>query len=141
MAVVAPMSTFRLLMVRAVAVLATTVPLALAASLAMPSFGMVTVAWLLPALALISLGLALMPWLGPLAAPMLVGGGWVGALLLDTAVSHGALFLFTAAGRLATGAAALAAIATLTAVRGRFDSGRARPPFRFGFPFTPRRLS
>jgi hypothetical protein len=138
MAVVAPMHTFRLLMVRTVAVLATTVPVALAASLAVPSFGAVTVGWLLPALALTSLGLALMPWLGPVAAPVLVGGGWVAALLSDHLLVRGALFPLTAAGRLTAGTVALVAVAALVAARDRFEFGRHLNP---SLRFTARRLS
>jgi hypothetical protein len=128
-AVVAPLHTFRLLMVRAITVLATTLPPAAAASLAMPEFGAVTVGWLLPALALTSFGLALMPRLGPVAAPALVGGGWLAALLAGRLLTHGVLFPLTTAGQLAAGVAALAATATLVAVRDSFDAGR-RPPSR-----------
>ncbi|SEG73026.1 hypothetical protein SAMN04489712_11062 [Thermomonospora echinospora] len=139
MAVVAPVHTFRLLMVRTVAVLATTVPVALAASLAVPSFGAVTVGWLLPALALTTLGLALMPWLGTVAAPALVGFGWVAALLADQLLSsHGALFPLTSAGRLAAGGAALAAAVALAAARDRFETGRHLNP---SLRFTAGRLS
>lgn len=47
MAVVAPMHTFRLLMVRTVAVLSTTTALSGLASLALPSFGLAALGWLL----------------------------------------------------------------------------------------------
>jgi hypothetical protein len=120
-ALVAPLHGFRLLMVRAIAVLATTLPPAVAASLAMPAFGTVTIGWLLPALALTSLGLVLMPRLGPVAAPALVGGGWVAALLASRLLTQGVLFPLTAAGQLAAGGAALAATAKLVAVRDSFD--------------------
>lgn len=138
MAVVAPMHTFRLLLVRTVAVLATTVPVALAASLAVPSFGTVTVGWLLPALALTSIGLALMPWLGPVAAPVLVGVGWAAGLLADHLLVRGALFPLTATGRLTAGTAALVAGAALVAARDRFESGRHLNP---SLRFAARRLS
>jgi hypothetical protein len=134
-AVVAPLHSFRLLMVRAITVLATTLPPAAAASLAMPEFGTVTVGWLLPALALTSFGLALMPRLGPVAASALVGGGWVAALLAGRLLTRGVLFPLTTAGQLAAGVAALAAIATLVAVRDSFDASR-RPPSRLSSRLT-----
>ncbi|AXK36074.1 zf-HC2 domain-containing protein [Streptomyces armeniacus] len=136
--VAAPMHTFRLVLVRGAAVLATTVPAAVLASLGMPSFAVVTAGWLLPALGLTALGLALMPRLGPVAAPALAGGGWVAVLLLSRLVAQGAPFPFTAAGQLATGAAALGATAALVAVRDRFDSARHLDP---SFRFAARRLS
>lgn len=138
MSVTAPLHTFRLMLVRAAAVLATTVPAALLASLAMPSYGVVTVGWLLPALGLTSLGLALMPRLGPVAAPALTGGGWLAALLLGRALSQGTPFPFTGAGQLALGVAALGATTALVAVRDRFDSARHLDP---SFRFAARRLS
>ncbi|XVQ11646.1 zf-HC2 domain-containing protein [Spirillospora sp. CA-255316] len=140
MAVVAPLHTFRLLMVRTVAVLATTIPVALAASLAVPSFAVVTAGWLLPALALTTFGLALMPWLGPIGAPAVVGGGWSAALLANGLLVEGALFPFTPAGRVAAAVAAVAAAVLLLAVRNRFDHGR-RLALNPSFRFAARRLS
>ncbi|GAA2427128.1 hypothetical protein GCM10010191_44920 [Actinomadura vinacea] len=140
MAVVAPLHTFRLLMLRAVAVLATTLPVALAVSLAVPSFAVVTAGWLLPALALTALGLALMPWLGPVAAPALVGGGWMAALVLNKLLVEDVLFPFTPAGRAAGTLAALAAGVLLVVVRDRFDRVR-RLDLNPSFRFAARRLS
>jgi hypothetical protein len=138
MAVVAPMHTFRLLMLRAVAVLATTVPPALAGTLAMPSFAVVTAGWLLPALALTALGLALMPWLGPVGAPALIAGGWTGSLAINYLIAQHSPFPFTTAGRAGGLVAALVAAALLMAVRDRFESGR---DFNTSFRFAARRLS
>lgn len=131
-AVVAPMHTFRLLMVRTVAVLVTTTTLSSAASLALPSFGLVTLGWLLPALALTSTGLALMPRLGTVWAPVLVGAAWTGAVLFGQLASSGTPAPFTGAGQLASAAAAVAASAALVATRHRFDSSRHLSP---SFPF------
>ncbi|MFC5746026.1 zf-HC2 domain-containing protein [Actinomadura rugatobispora] len=140
MAVVAPLHTFRLLMVRTVAVLATTIPVSLAASLAVPSFAVVTAGWLLPALALTTFGLALMPWLGPIVAPGVVGGGWAAALVADRLLVGGALFPFTPAGRVVAAVAVVAAASLLLAVRDRFDHGRHLAP-NPSFRFAARRLS
>ncbi|MET9871460.1 zf-HC2 domain-containing protein, partial [Streptomyces sp. NPDC006386] len=75
-------------------------------------------------------GLALTPRLGPVLAPSLVGGAWVGLLLVAEALRAGAdapLAPFTAAGQgVAAGVAALAA-GLLFLLRDRFDlfQGRA----------------
>ncbi|MFI0350700.1 zf-HC2 domain-containing protein [Actinomadura sp. 9N407] len=138
MAVVAPLHTFRLLMLRALAVLATTVPLALVGSLAMPSFATVAAGWLLPALALTALGLSLMPWLGPVGAPALVGTCWMAALGFNYLVAQHMFFPFTAAGRAGGAVAALAAVALLVAVRNRFENGRHLDT---SFRFAARRLT
>ncbi|WP_052852786.1 zf-HC2 domain-containing protein [Streptomyces avicenniae] len=125
-ALVAPVHTFRLLMIRSVAVLLTTLPAALAASLTMPSAALLMAGWLPPALALTSLGLVLTPRLGPVAAPATVGAGWLAALLAGRLLTDGAPFPLTAAGQLTGVAAALAAAAALVAARDRFD-GTSRP--------------
>ncbi|SFO16537.1 Putative zinc-finger, partial [Streptomyces sp. cf124] len=88
-AVVAPMHTFRLLMVRTVAVLATTTALSALASLALPSFGLAALGWLLPALALTSTGVALTARLGPVLAPVLVGTGWTALVVLSRLLASG----------------------------------------------------
>ncbi|MER6712175.1 zf-HC2 domain-containing protein [Streptomyces sp. NPDC000877] len=130
MTVVAPMHGFRLLMVRTVAVLAVVLGLNGLATLALPAYGLRALAWLLPALALTATGLALTPRLGPVLAPSLVGGAWVGLLLVAEALRAGAdapLAPFTAAGQgVAAGVAALAA-GLLFLLRDRFDlfQGRA----------------
>ncbi|MDT0344963.1 cupin domain-containing protein [Streptomyces litchfieldiae] len=138
MAVVAPLHTFRLLLVRTAAVLATTVPAAMVASLVMPTSGVVMAGWPLPALALTSLGLSLMPRLGPVAAPVLVGCGWVTVLLICRPLTQGPPFPLTGVGQLAALAVALVATVTLMAGRDRFDSGRH---LNASFPGTARRLS
>lgn len=65
---VAPMHTFRLVLLRCVAVLATTTGLSTAASLALPDLGMAALGWFLPSLALTVVSIALSPRLGPVAA-------------------------------------------------------------------------
>ncbi|MET9814300.1 zf-HC2 domain-containing protein [Streptomyces sp. NPDC006355] len=130
MTVVAPMHGFRLLMIRTVAVLAVVLGLNGLATLALPAYGLRALAWLLPALALTATGLALTPRLGPVLAPSLVGGAWVGLLLVAEGLRAGAdapLAPFTAAGQgVAAGVAALAA-GLLFLLRDRFDlfQGRA----------------
>ncbi|MDX3727155.1 cupin domain-containing protein [Streptomyces caniscabiei] len=127
-AVVAPMHIFRLLMVRTVAVLATTTALSALASLALPSFGLAALGWLLPALALTSTGVALTARLGPVLAPVLVGTGWTALVVLSRLLASGTPLPFTAQGQGAAAGVAVLASALLVAARDRFDSGRALGP-------------
>jgi hypothetical protein len=120
MAVVAPLHGFRLLMIRTVAVLATGLGLNLLATLALPSYGLHALAWLLPALALTATGLALTPRLGPVLAPSLVGGAWI-ALLATQTGGNGTPVPFTAAGQGAAAVLAALSVGLLLLVRDRFD--------------------
>ncbi|MEV0173004.1 zf-HC2 domain-containing protein [Streptomyces sp. NPDC050803] len=120
MAVVSPVHGFRLLMIRTLAVLAAGLGLNGLATLALPSYGLRALAWLLPALALTAAGLALTPRLGPVLAPSLVGGVWV-ALLAAAEAGDGPLVPFTAAGQGVAAAVAALAVGLLFLVRDRFD--------------------
>ncbi|MEU9284232.1 zf-HC2 domain-containing protein [Streptomyces sp. NPDC048275] len=134
MAVVSPTHGFRLLLIRTVAVLTVGLGLNGLATLALPSYGLRALAWLLPALALTGTGLALTPRLGPVLAPSLVGGAWVGLLLAAqaTAAGHATLAPFTAAGQGIAGAVTACAAGLLYLVRDRFDSAPANVPFSGG---------
>jgi hypothetical protein len=130
MAVVAPMHGFRLLMIRTVAVLGVVLGLNGLATLTLPAYGLRALAWLLPALALTSTGLALTPRLGPVLAPSLVGGAWVGLLVLAEALRAGPevpLAPFTVAGQGVAALVAALAAGLLFVFRDRFDlfQGRA----------------
>jgi hypothetical protein len=120
-AVVSPVHGFRLLMIRTVAVLAAGLGLNGLATLALPSYGLRALAWLLPALALTATGLALTPRLGPVLAPSLVGGAWVALLVAAERAGDGPLSPFTAAGQGAAAAVAALAVGLLFLVRDRFD--------------------
>lgn len=128
MAVVAPMHTFRLLMVRTVAVLSTTTLLSGLASLALPKYGLAALGWLLPALALTSTGVALTARLGPVLAPALVGAGWTVLVALSGLPASGTPLPFTAEGQGAAAAVAAVATVLVVAARDRFDSGRPLGP-------------
>ncbi|MFG2941625.1 zf-HC2 domain-containing protein [Streptomyces sp. NPDC048282] len=121
-AAVAPTHGFRLLMIRTVAALTASLGLNTLAALALPGYGLLSFAWLLPALALTAAGLALSARLGPLLGPGLVGSAWT--LLMAVAAAHptDTPAAFTAAGQ--SVAAALAALATflLHQARDRFDA-------------------
>ncbi|MFH8497906.1 zf-HC2 domain-containing protein [Streptomyces coeruleorubidus] len=130
MAVVAPMHGFRLLMIRTVAVLGVVLGLNGLATLALPEYGLRALAWLLPSLALTATGLALTPRLGPVLAPSLVGGAWVGLLVLAEALRAGPgvpLAPFTVAGQGVAALVTALAAGLLFLFRDRFDlfQGRA----------------
>jgi hypothetical protein len=122
LAVVAPMHTFRLLLLRCAAVLSATTVLTSAASLALPGYGPVVLGWLAPSLALTLLSLALTPRLGPVRAALVVGLGWAALLGGTVRPATGQSILFTTAGQaVLAGAAAVAAMAVWK-VRSSFDS-------------------
>jgi len=84
---VAPLRSFHLLLIRAVAVLVSTATLALLASLALPRVGWATAAWLLPSLALVAVSLALSSVIAPLAAATGVALVWVATTTLGSALA------------------------------------------------------
>jgi hypothetical protein len=129
MAVVSPMHGFRLLMIRTVAVLSVGLALNGLATLALPSYGLRALAWLLPALALTGTGLALTARLGPVLAPCLVGGSWITLLLVAQANTHGTLAPFTPVGQGVAGAVAAGAAGLLYLARDRFDTSSAHVLF------------
>ncbi len=130
MAVVSPMHGFRLLLIRTVPVLAVALALNGLATLALPSYGLRALAWLLPALALTSTGLALTPRLGPVLAPSLVGGSWIAVLLIaQWTTSEGTLAPYTVVGQSVAGAVAVLAAGLFYLRRDRFDSTSAHTPF------------
>ncbi|MFF3489287.1 zf-HC2 domain-containing protein [Streptomyces sp. NPDC002701] len=133
MAVVSPMHGFRLLMIRTVPVLAVALTLNGLATLALPSYGLRALAWLLPALALTATGLALTPRLGPVLAPALVGGTWVTVLVVAREMTDGTLAPYTVAGQGVAAVVAVVAAGFFYLRRDRFDSVSAHVPFA-GFP-------
>ena len=132
LAVVAPLHTFRLLLLRCAAVLSATTALTAVASIAAPGYGLVVLGWLAPSLALTFLSLALMPRFGPVAAPLAAGVGWLALLVATVHRSTGESVLFTAAGQAGLAAGAAAAAMALWTVRADFDTthhlGRVADP-------------
>lgn len=76
-AVASPFHGFRLLLVRTVAVVATSFVLALPLALLLPDAGWMTVAWILPGLALASVALAASTFVTPLAAVVVSSVVWL----------------------------------------------------------------
>jgi hypothetical protein len=124
MALVAPLHTFRLLLLRCAAVLCATTALSAGASLALPGYGPVVLAWLLPALVLTLLSLALTPRFGPVTAAVGVGIGWVGLLMSTVRFDTGESMLFGPAGQAVLAVGAVVAAIALVKVRPGFETGR-----------------
>jgi hypothetical protein len=122
LAVVAPLHTFRLLLLRCAAVLIATTALTGGASIAAPEYGAVVLGWLAPSLALTLLSLALTPRFGPVTAPLAVGFGWLVLLGATVQRTTGESVLFTAPGQAALAAGAAAAAMALWNVRAAFDT-------------------
>jgi hypothetical protein len=123
LAVVAPLHTFRLLLLRCAAVLSATTLLSAVASLALPGYGPVVLGWLAPSLALTLLSLALTPRLGPVTATLAVGLGWAALLAATVRASTGESVLFRAPGQAALAATAAVAAVVLWKVSSGFDTG------------------
>ncbi len=81
-ALAAPMSTFRLTMLRTLAVIATTLPLLLLATVLGPGDGLAPFGWVLPAGALVSVTLALSTWMSPERAGLVAVVGWLVAVIV-----------------------------------------------------------
>lgn len=84
--VAVPYSAARLLLLRAAAVLATSLPLVLAAGMLVPGLSWTAFTWLLPALAFTALTLTASTWTRPTYAALGLGIAWacaVGAAALD----------------------------------------------------------
>jgi hypothetical protein len=111
-----PYPGLRLLLIRTTAVLAVTVPIALAAGLALPGPAWMAAAWLLPAAGLTSAALALTGRLRPVAAVGVVALGWV-AVTAPTVLKGQTGVLFGAGAQL--GWLVLAAGGVLWLVAGR----------------------
>jgi hypothetical protein len=78
--VAVPYSAARLLLLRTAAVLATSLPLVLAAALLLPALSWTAVSWLLPALAFTAVMLAASTWARPTVAGVSLGIAWVCAV-------------------------------------------------------------
>jgi hypothetical protein len=106
--VVAPIHTFRLVLLRCFAVLSVVSLLAVAATLTMTTEGPPIVGWFLPSLGLTAAALMLTPRLGPVPAASVVGVGWL-LLVAATGLSTNAvLFSLTGQAVIAVGAAVAA---------------------------------
>ncbi|GGN92425.1 hypothetical protein GCM10010112_79600 [Actinoplanes lobatus] len=123
-AVVAPMHTFRLLLLRCAAVLSATTALSAVASLAVPDAGLAALGWFLPALTLTLLSLALTARLGPVLAAACVALGWIAVVVATRGAGAGGSAVFVPAGQLASAVAAVLAAVVLARIHRAFESPR-----------------
>ncbi len=121
-----PLHSFRLLLIRAAAVLATSVGLAGIAAIALPSLGWPVVAWLLPALALSLASLALGGILNPLWASAGLGLGWLTAVLAVGAGSTSPRLLLGATAQITWAVLAAVAAGVVFLRRERYDVSAAQ---------------
>ncbi|MGH8901739.1 MAG: zf-HC2 domain-containing protein [Egibacteraceae bacterium] len=119
--VAAPLSSSRLLLLRAAAVLTATVALAGLAGLMLPGPHWAAVAWLLPALGLVLGSLALSTMIEPLRAAAVVGVAWVVAAVVVTVPAANKLVLFSAAGQIVFALLAAGAGLAITRRREAFE--------------------
>ncbi len=126
LAVAAPFSTVRLLLLRAVAVLVVTLPIVCVAALALPDVGWTAAAWLLPSLAMTASALALSTYLPPLAAVGAVLGAWVAGGILAAVSADDRLAAFHGGAQVAFAVLAVAAAALALQRRDRLDVAGGR---------------
>lgn len=118
----APMRSFRLLLVRATAVLATTSVLAAAAAVALPGFEWTVVAWLLPALGLTTGSLALATFVAPLTASGIVCFAWLAAITLTATLGSDRLVAFRSVGQAVFVAVTILGVVVVAARRDAFEA-------------------
>lgn len=106
----APMRSFGLLLVRALAVLATTTAMAAVAALALPGLHWSAAAWLLPSLGLTLASLALATRMAPVLACTALGATWVLVVAIGWSLAQQPLLVFGPACQIAC-----ALLATLAA--------------------------
>jgi hypothetical protein len=113
----APMSSFRLLLLRAATVLATTMALAGAASAGLPDVGPLAAAWLLPALGLTVSSLALATVIAPTSAAGVVGAAWLLSVTVAAVAGDDRFAAFGGRGQLVAAAVLVLAALVLASRR------------------------
>jgi hypothetical protein len=93
-AIAAPISCFKLLLLRAACVLAMTMPIAAMASLLLPHLPWTAVGWILPSLALVSAALAMSTAMPPVTAAAIAGFTWVIFVLATSTIVNDRLAAF-----------------------------------------------
>ncbi|MEA2686386.1 MAG: hypothetical protein QOE93_1581 [Actinomycetota bacterium] len=117
----APGGGFRLLLLRATAVFATTLAVATVAAMALPDLSWTAAAWVLPALALTLASLALSTFTTPERAATAVAVAWIVAVLASAAETRDALTAFGAGGQLSLAAVAVVAAVLVVQRRDAFE--------------------
>jgi hypothetical protein len=120
--VVAPMPSWRLLLVRCVAVLGASLALLATGAATLPAAGWTAVAWLLPSLALAAAVLAASTRWAPAPSAVVIGGSWVVLVfVLETQVA-GRLVAFGSAGQILMAALLCASLVRFVACRDRLET-------------------
>ncbi|TMK86721.1 MAG: zf-HC2 domain-containing protein [Actinobacteria bacterium] len=122
----APMRSFRLLMIRALAVLITSMALVGIAAIALPHLDWTAAAWLLPSIALSLGNLALSSYWSPQRATVGLVAAWTLAVVLGERFSSVPYAAFRAAPQAAFAMIAVASIVVLARRREAFDTRRGR---------------
>lgn len=119
--VAAPFSSVHLLLIRAAAVLPTTIATAALAAFALPGVGWSAAAWLLPSLALTLASLALATYIPALTAFVAVSTAWVTAVVVSGVSAEDRLAVFDGGAQLAFLALAACAAVVLARRRDQLD--------------------
>jgi hypothetical protein len=127
LAVASPYSLLRLLLVRSVAVVGTTIAVTAVGGLALTDAGLTAAAWLLPALGLTVTTLALSGRFPPVWVSAAVVTSWLGAVLIARQVTGDRLAAFGPVGQLVAVAVVGVAVVALVQQRTTFayDSRRS----------------
>jgi hypothetical protein len=121
MTVAAPLSGFRLLLIRSLTVVAVSIAVLTTAALLVPDSGWWRVAWLLPALAVTTAAMALQTWLQARFAVGAAGAGWLGLAFIGSQTTGDTLGPYGTVGQSTAGLVALCAMAIVVVRRGRFE--------------------
>lgn len=121
-AMAAPTTAVRLLVVRALAVLAVTVAIAVPLSLALPGLDWLTVGWVLPALGLTATSVALASVTTVERGAALVTGAWLVAVVVSADVADDRLAAFRPAGQAVCALALAGAALVLHRRRDAFET-------------------
>jgi hypothetical protein len=127
----APMRGFHLLLVRATAVLSSTMTLAAVAALLLPGLNWTVAAWLIPSVALSTASLALATAIHPVVAAIAVAASWIvvcgaGGYVAAESPSYGLEDLFGGQLQVALFVVAMASVALLIARSDEFERGEHR---------------
>ncbi len=122
----APMRSFRLLLIRSLAVLVTSLGLAGIAALALPRLDWTAAAWLLPSLALCGASLALSTAWSPARAAGTVAVSWIATVLVVEGVSRVSFAAFHANGQIVSLALVVVSAAVIARRHDAFDMRRNR---------------
>ncbi len=122
----APMRSFRLLLIRTLAVLVASLSLAGLASLALPELDWTAAAWLLPSLALTGVSLALSTSWPSLRAASAVAVLWIAVVLAGEGLSGASFAVFHVSGQVVCLVLAVTSAMVIVSRRESFDMRRTR---------------